>query len=74
MNSRFGGRPRLPREAKRDQRIVTFLTGEERRRLEKIAGDLQVSVSKACHELISRGLYETDRGPQVGLSNRREGK
>jgi hypothetical protein len=44
----------------RDQRVVTFLTGEERRLLEKIAGDASVSVSRACHDLIIRSMYKED--------------
>jgi hypothetical protein len=58
MTSRFGGRPKLPHDEIRDQRVVTFLTGEERRHLEKIAGDANVSVSKACHDLIVRSMEQ----------------
>ena len=60
MTSRFGGRPRLPRQQIRDQRVVTFLTGEERRLLGKIAGDADVSVSSACHDLIVRGMDQVE--------------
>jgi len=42
----------------RDQRVVTFLTGDQRRRLEQIADDAQVSISRACHNLISKGIDE----------------
>lgn len=58
MTSRFGGRPRLARRQLRDQRVVTFLTGEERRLLEKMAGKANVSLSRACHDLIARGLEQ----------------
>ena len=60
MTSRFGGRPKLPREQIRDQRVVTFLTSEERRLLEKLAGDASVSVSRACHDLIVRGMDQVE--------------
>ena len=65
MKSRFGGRPKLPRKQIRDQRVVTFLTGDERRLLEKIADDTSVSVSRACHDLIVRSMYQEDVLPQV---------
>jgi hypothetical protein len=60
MNSRFGGRPKLPPTQTRDQRVVTFLTGDERKLLEKIADDANVSVSRACHDLIIRGMDQAD--------------
>ena len=60
MNSRFGGRPKLPPNQTRDQRVVTFLTGDERKLLEKIADDANVSVSRACHDLIIRGMDQAD--------------
>jgi hypothetical protein len=60
MNSRFGGRPKLPPNQTRDQRVVTFLTGDERKLLEKIADDANVSVSRACHDLIIRGMDQAN--------------
>ena len=57
MTSNFGGRPTLPPEQTRDQRIVTFLTRDERRLLEKIASDANVSLSKACRDLIVKSMY-----------------
>ena len=74
MTSRFGGRPKLPRQQIRDQRVVTFLTGEERRLLEKIAGESSVSVSKACHDLIVRGMDQVDTLRQDTKSTRRKKK
>ena len=59
-NSRFGGRPRVPREQVRDQRVVTFLTAEERERLQKVADDAGVYVSRACHSLVMKALRRTD--------------
>ena len=70
MTSRFGGRPKLPRRQIRDQRVVTFLTGEERRLLEKIASESSVSVSKACHDLIVRGMDQVDAFRQDTKSTR----
>jgi hypothetical protein len=52
VKNRFGGRPKLPRQEVRDQRVVTFLTVDERTHLERIAEDANVSVSRACHGLI----------------------
>jgi hypothetical protein len=60
MKSQFGGRPQLPRQEVRDQRIVTFLTGDERRNLEKIAEDTNVSISRACHDLIVTSMEQLD--------------
>ena len=56
MSIRFGGRPKLPRQQLRDQRVVTFLTGEERALLQEIADDTDVSIAKACHDLIVTGM------------------
>ena len=58
MKNRFGGRPRSPRQQVRDQRVVTFLTGDERRSLERFAEAANVSVSRACHDLLLRGMEE----------------
>ena len=60
MNSRFGGRPKLPPNQTRDQRVVTFLTGDEYKRLKKIADDANASVSRAGHDLIVSGMNHTD--------------
>jgi hypothetical protein len=48
----------MPAGQTRDQRIVTFLTRDERRQLQKIADDSSVSVSRACYDLIVRSLHE----------------
>jgi hypothetical protein len=56
MSKSFGGRPRLPREEKRDRRIVTFLTGEERSMLERFARNADLSISRACHDLLVMGM------------------
>ena len=74
MTNRFGGRPRLPREQVRDKRVVTFLTGEERSFLEKLAGDANVSVSRACHDLIVRGMDQAKPLRSATKSTRRKKK
>ena len=74
MKIRFGGRPKLPRKQVRDQRVVTFLTGDERRLLEKIANDTSVSVSRACHDLIVRSMCQEDVLPRVGKPAQRTEK
>jgi hypothetical protein len=56
MSKNFGGRPRLPREEKRDQRVVTFLTGEERSMLERLARNADLSLSRICHDLLILGM------------------
>ncbi len=61
MKSKYGGRPKLPREQARDQRVVTFLTRDERSLLEKIASDADVSVSRACHDLVVRSMHQEHR-------------
>ena len=58
MTNRFGGRPKLPCQRLRDQRVVTFLTGEERTMLQEFADDADVSLSKACHDLIVMGMNQ----------------
>jgi len=74
VKSSFGGRPKLPRQQKRDQRVVTFLTGDERRQLEKIADDRNVSVSRTCHDLIVRSMEELGAFQPLTASNRQESK
>jgi hypothetical protein len=58
MTNRFGGRPKLPRQQLRDQRVVTFLTGDERTFLQEFANDANVSVSRACHDLMVMGMNQ----------------
>ena len=70
MKGRFGGRPKLPRQQIRDQRVVTFLTGDERELLEKIAFESSVSVSRACRDLIVKGMDEVSAS-QLGTPSKR---
>lgn len=46
----------MPRNQIRDKRVVTFLTRDEYRTLEKIADDSGLSISRACHDLIVGGV------------------
>ena len=71
MKSSFGGRPKIPGEQLRDQRVVTFLTGEERINLKKIAENANISISKACHDLILRGMHQLDTPPPDTRSKQR---
>ena len=50
----------MPRKKIRDQRVVTFLTRDERTLLERIADDARVSVSRACHDLIVKSMHDDD--------------
>jgi len=52
----FGGRPPLPVESVRGQRVVTFLTMEENEQLLKMAMMQGKSVSRTCHDLLVIGL------------------
>ena len=74
MTNRFGGRPKLPREQIRDQRVVTFLTYDERTLLEKIAEDANVSVSRACHDLIVRSIDQLGALQRSAVSDQRNKK
>lgn len=64
MNKRFGGRPALPRNQVRDQRVATFLTAGEMQRLSQLADRYGVSLSHVCHELIVSGLNVQTRKPR----------
>ncbi|RLA28014.1 MAG: hypothetical protein DRR11_17355 [Gammaproteobacteria bacterium] len=48
----FGGRPPLPKECVRSERVVTFLTREENEQLHKLAAAQGKSVSQTCHDLL----------------------
>jgi hypothetical protein len=50
------GRPPLPEGMSRNQRIVTFLTRDEEKRLKDYADSKKLSVSAACHILILKGI------------------
>jgi len=54
------GRPPLPLHEVRDARVVTFLTTEQRDRLQEFAQAHGLSISAAAHELIRRSLEQID--------------
>ncbi len=55
------GRPPLPREIARSERIVTFVTGQEKASLTRLADAASLSLSAICHRLIVQGLRHEDR-------------
>ena len=50
------GRPPLQEGERRSERIVTFLTQEERTELARQAAEASQSLSAYCHRLITGGL------------------
>ena len=55
------GRPPLPREIARSERIVTFVTGQEKANLKRLADVASLSLSAICHRLIVQGLRREDQ-------------
>lgn len=55
------GRPPLPREIARSERIVTFVTEQEKASLKRLADAASLSLSAICHRLIAQGLRREDR-------------
>ncbi len=55
------GRPPLPREIARSERIVTFVTAQENASLKRLADAASLSLSACCHRLIVQGLQREDR-------------
>jgi len=58
---KHGGRPPLPGDIVRSERVVTFLTKQENEQLVSIATAAGMSVSRACHGLIITGLATASR-------------
>jgi len=54
--AKIAGRPSLPKEERRSQRVVTFLTCKESAQVKDIAIREGKSLSQACHDLIQQGL------------------
>lgn len=50
------GRPPLPENISRTERIVTFLSKSEKQALNSLAGQKCCSISSISHELIVEGL------------------
>jgi len=48
----YGGRPPLPKESVRSERVVTFLTREENEQLLKLAAAQGKSVSLTCRDIL----------------------
>ncbi len=59
------GRPPLPIEVSRTERVVTFLTKDEREILEQLSIANNKSISATCHDLLCLAL-----GPRGALSKR----
>ena len=52
------GRPPLPKEVARSERVVTFVTQKEKTALSRLAAANSLSVSAICHQLIAQGLRQ----------------
>jgi len=50
------GRPNLPDDVARRERVVTFVTEQEKASLNKLADSLSLSLSGVCHRLIAQAL------------------
>ncbi|RBW63022.1 hypothetical protein DS906_00985 [Ruegeria sp. A3M17] len=50
------GRPLLPKAKARTERVVTFLTREERDALAQLANETNRSISATCHDLLRNEL------------------
>jgi len=50
------GRPPKPSEDARSERVVTYVTKSELRRLERLADRKSLSLSAVVHQLLSRSL------------------
>ena len=58
------GRPSLPEETARSQRVVTLLTKAERAELIVQAQQRSLSLSAYCHRLITTGLRQNKRNTE----------
>jgi hypothetical protein len=52
------GRPPLPSEKVRHNRVVTFLTDREMQQLKKISQKESKTLSAVCHKIITRHLQK----------------
>ena len=59
------GRPPLPRDEARSERVVTFVTPGQLEALRGIAAQDECSVSAVVHDLLSSSLSEQDPGSRV---------
>jgi hypothetical protein len=53
------GRPPLPGNISRSVRVVTFLSEPEKLALDCLVQEKSSSVSAVCHDILSRGLKDT---------------
>ena len=62
MSRKKLGRPTLPTRELRNKRVVTFVTEQEMRGLERIAADEDRSLSALLHRLVVDRLREDNTG------------
>ena len=65
------GRPRLPREVARCERVAVLVTEQEKASLKQLADATSQSVSAVCHHLIVQGL---ERDEQTKSNRNDEGE
>ena len=63
------GRPPLPKEEARSERIATFLTPSQRLRLAKLANATGQTLSSVAHALIVQGLEQEENTENKGYTN-----
>jgi hypothetical protein len=51
------GRPPVPKNQARRNRVVTFLTDAELNQLKQRALKMEMTLSQACHRLIRKALF-----------------
>ena len=54
------GRPPMPSDQVRSNRVVTFVTNQELTELEQVALEEETSLSGVVHEMLLRGLESRD--------------
>ena len=67
---RAKGRPPLPRDEARSQRVVTFVTEQDKAKLIELAEGRSTSLSAVCFELIAQGLRRIARTREAGPRRR----
>jgi len=63
------GRPPKPPETVRSERIVSFVTPDEFRQLERISAHRSVSLSAVVHSMVIRSLDRGDRQSDLKTAN-----
>lgn len=59
------GRPHLPDSELRAERVVTFLTSEQKQKLKRYADASALSLSTAAQNLIRQSLSDPDISPKT---------